>query len=85
MLLTAAAIALIPVGRAGMSAAGRAIAVLLFLGVPWIIVTGSLAYNEGGMLLYGTLALGLALGSEPAPLPISTAVAAPNAAQAAAF
>ena len=40
---------------------GRAVAVLLFLGVPWTIVTGSLAYNEAGMLLFGTLALGLAL------------------------
>jgi hypothetical protein len=35
--------------------------------VPWTIVTGSLAYNEGGMLLFGTLALGMALdtGRDP--------------------
>jgi hypothetical protein len=71
MLLTAAAIALAPSPRRAAGngpatlkatgATGRAAAVLLFLGVPWTIVTGSLAYNEGGMLLYGTLALVLAL------------------------
>ncbi len=66
MLLTTAAIALCPTRRlaadAATGATGRAAAVLLFLGVPWTIVTGSLAYNEGGMLLFGTLALVLALG-----------------------
>jgi hypothetical protein len=45
---------------AWLGATGRAVAVLLFLGVPWTIVTGSEAYNEAGMMLYGTLALGLA-------------------------
>lgn len=76
MLLTAATLALAPMGRAGAKrqgggtgggngltgATGRAAAVLLFLGVPWTVVTGSLAYNEGGMLFFGTVALVLALG-----------------------
>jgi hypothetical protein len=64
MLLTAAALALMPLGtreKPWLHATGRAIAVLLFLGTPWVLVTGSLAYNEGGMLLFGTLALGAAL------------------------
>lgn len=69
-LLTAAALALIPVGRCAkgdeppfLLATGRAIAVLVFLGTPWTLVTGSLAYNEAGMLLFGTLALGVAWSS----------------------
>jgi hypothetical protein len=77
MLLAAAAIALFPIGAkpaAGaeadsatpkdarwFGATGRAMAVLLFLGVPWTVITGALAYNEGGMLLFGTLALGAAI------------------------
>ena len=73
-LLTAAALALMPLGRrhaAGeqpfLLATGRAIAVLLFLGVPWTIVTGSLAFNEAGMLLFGTLALGIAWSTTGSP------------------
>ncbi len=83
MLLTAAAIALMPLGKRGLSATGRAIAVLLFLGVPWTIVTGSLAYNEGGMLLFGTLALGVALGGDSVVTSagIDPAAALPNAAR----
>ncbi len=64
MLMTAGVIALIPLGsreKPWLQATGRAVAVLVFLGIPWTIVTGSLAYNEGGMLLFGTLALGVAL------------------------
>ena len=65
MLLTAATLALVPPGgkeKPWLTATGRAVAVLLFLGVPWTLVTGSLAYNEGGMLFFGTLAIGVALG-----------------------
>ncbi len=76
MLLTAAAIALFPLGRRAatssttqdqqpsptwLGATGRVMAALLFLGTPWTIVTGSLAYNEAGMLLFGTLALAFTL------------------------
>ena len=64
MLLAAGAVALIPIGgdkdKPWLGMTGRTVAVLLFLGVPWTLVTGSLAYNEAGMLLFGTLALGAA-------------------------
>lgn len=59
MLLTAAAVGL---GPLRMSSGGRVIAMLLVLSVPWTIITGSLAYNEGGMLLFGVLGLMAALG-----------------------
>jgi hypothetical protein len=62
MVMTAAALVLMPGGRGSVRTTGRAVAALVFLGIPWTIITGSLAYNEGGMLLFGTLALGLALG-----------------------
>jgi hypothetical protein len=38
-----------------------------FLAIPWTVVTGSLAYNEGGMLLDGGLALVLAMGAGELP------------------
>ena len=59
MLLAAAAVALVPV-RIG--PLGRWLAVALFLGTPWTIVCGSLAYNDAGVLLFGALALTFALG-----------------------
>ncbi len=40
----------------------RILAFLLVLAVPWTLVIGSLAYNDGGVLLYGALAVALALG-----------------------
>jgi hypothetical protein len=73
VLLTAATLALMPLGRSPPQAGGtatvgnwygataRAVAVLLFLGVPWTLVTGSLAYNDMGMIFFGTLALATAL------------------------
>ena len=64
ILLTAAALALMPAGprdKPWLFTTGRAIAVLVFLGIPWTIITGSLAYNEAGMLFFGTLALGQAV------------------------
>jgi hypothetical protein len=39
---------------------GRRAALLLALATPWVIVVGSLAYNDAGVLLYGALALGVA-------------------------
>jgi hypothetical protein len=60
MILAGMGMALAPVR---MSTAARILAVVLFLSIPWTIVTGSLAYNEGGMMLFGTLALVLALRS----------------------
>ncbi|HVS72242.1 MAG TPA: hypothetical protein VHQ47_13385 [Phycisphaerae bacterium] len=68
MLLTAAALALAPWpgGGGGRFRAGaRIAAALLFLAIPWVLVTGSLAYNEGGMMLAGSLALLLALAPAP--------------------
>ncbi|MEI7766132.1 MAG: hypothetical protein WCJ97_01705 [Phycisphaerae bacterium] len=56
MLLTAAALALMPTP---MTLWTRVVAVLLFLSTPWVIVTGALAYNEGGVLLCLVLALGI--------------------------
>lgn len=60
MLLAAAAVMLLPwkVGTVG-----RIIAGVLVLATPWTIITGSLAYNEGAVLLFGTLAIGLAVTS----------------------
>jgi hypothetical protein len=70
MLLAAIAMALAPVR---MSTAARILALVLFLSIPWTIVTGSLAYNEGGMMLFGTLALVLALRSPRQDVPGSSA------------
>ncbi len=64
-LLTACAVALLPIS---LGATSRWLALLIFLGIPWTLVCGSLAYNESGMLLWGTLALGLLLPS-PTPFP----------------
>lgn len=44
-----------------LSHAGRIMGALLILSTPWTLVIGSLAYNDGGVLLYGSLALTLAL------------------------
>ena len=57
VLLAGLAVALSPIR---MSVRGRVVALLLFLATPWTLVIGSLAYNDGGGLLYGALALGLA-------------------------
>lgn len=57
VLLAGLAVALSPIR---MSVRGRVVALLLFLATPWTLVIGSLAYNDGGVLLYGALALGLA-------------------------
>ncbi len=48
-------------------AMGRMVGMVMVLGVPWAIVTGSLAYDEWGMMLYGVLALGIAIGGINAP------------------
>ena len=58
-LLAAAAIGLMPIR---LSKTARWLAVAVFLGVPWTIICGSLAYNDNAVLLFGILALGLALG-----------------------
>ncbi len=57
-MLAAAAVALVPMK---LSNRMRVLALLLVLATPWTIVIGSLAYNDGGVLLYGVLALGLAI------------------------
>lgn len=68
MLLAAAALLLAPIK---LSATARCIAALAFLATPWVLVTGSLPYNESGMLLFGTLALLLTLShGRSAALPI---------------
>lgn len=71
MLLTVAAVGLVPVR---MNAAGRALAMVVMLAVPWTIITGSLAYDEWGMMLFGTLALGTALGERSGSLTIQQGV-----------
>lgn len=43
------------VGRGGLPA------VLLAAAAPWLIMVGSIAYNEGGVLLFGVLTVGLAM------------------------
>ena len=60
-MLTVLAIGLAPI-RVG--PVGRIVGMLTVLGIPWTIVTGSLAYDEWGMMLYGVLALSLAVGTE---------------------
>ncbi len=60
------------------SGAGRAIAGVAAATTPWIVMLGSVAYDEGGMLLYGALAVGWVVrgmrlageeGPHPSPLP----------------
>ncbi|HUO07179.1 MAG TPA: hypothetical protein VM008_02520 [Phycisphaerae bacterium] len=60
-LLSVLAIGTAPVR---MKAIGRIAAMVAVLAIPWTIVTASLAYDEWGMVLYGTLALGLAMGNQ---------------------
>jgi len=60
MMLAVAAIAVTPIR---INSLGRIIAMLTILGIPWTLITGSLAYNEGGMMLFGTLALLLAFAN----------------------
>ncbi|MGC8540519.1 MAG: hypothetical protein ACP5QA_07800 [Phycisphaerae bacterium] len=43
-----------------LKAAGRVLAALVVLATPWTLVVGSLAYNDGAVLLYGVLAVSLA-------------------------
>ncbi len=57
-VLAAGAVALAPVRC---STLARGIAITLMLGTPWTLVVGSLAYNDGAVLLYGALAIGMAL------------------------
>ncbi len=61
MVLAAAGLVLAPTPalRGGLA---RVVAGVVFLAIPWTVVTGSLAYNEGGMLLDGGLALVMAMG-----------------------
>ena len=55
-VLAAVAIGLIPIP---LSRLGRIAAFVAVLAVPWTLVIGSLAYNDGAVLLYGALAVGL--------------------------
>lgn len=57
-LLTAAAIA---IAVPGISRRSRLLAALAYLAIPWTLVTGSLAYNDGGACLFGVLALATVL------------------------
>ncbi len=57
-LLTAAAIA---IAVPGISRRSRLLAALAYLAIPWTLVTGSLAYNDGGACLFGVLALAAVL------------------------
>ena len=56
-LMAAAGILLAPLN---LKASGRILAALLVLTTPWTLVVGSLAYNDGAVLLYGVLAISLA-------------------------
>ena len=56
-LLAAAGILLAPLN---LKATGRIGAMLLFIATPWTLVIGSLAYNDGAVLLYGVLAISVA-------------------------
>jgi hypothetical protein len=56
-LLAVAGIALAPLN---LKASGRILAALLVLCTPWTLVVGSLAYNDGAVLLYGVLGICLA-------------------------
>jgi 4-amino-4-deoxy-L-arabinose transferase-like glycosyltransferase len=38
--------------------------------VPWMTLLGSIAYDEGGLLLFGTLAIGLAIRAMDEPQPV---------------
>jgi len=72
MLLTAATLALMPFQEKAqdkpfLHSTGRAIATIVFLGIPWTLITGSMAFNEGGMFFFGTLALALAIGGQGEP------------------
>ena len=55
-LAIAVAVATISVRGAGVWAAA------VFISVPWILITGSMAYNETSMLAFGTVAVALLLG-----------------------
>ena len=55
-LLAVAGILLAPLN---LKAPGRILAMLLVLVTPWTLVVGSLAYNDGAVLLYGVLALSI--------------------------
>ncbi len=57
-LLAALAVGLAPLT---LSSRSRALAMLLFLSTPWVIVIGSLAYNDPAVLLLGAVALPLAV------------------------
>ncbi len=59
-LLAAAGILLAPLP---LKAPGRILSTLLFLVTPWTLVIGSLAYNDGLVLLYGVLAISLAVAA----------------------
>ncbi|MCL2647542.1 MAG: hypothetical protein FWD61_11145 [Phycisphaerales bacterium] len=61
MLLAIGSLAVAPIR---INILGRIIAMLVILGIPWTLITGSLAYNEAGMMLFGTLALLLAMANK---------------------
>lgn len=63
-VLAAGAVGLAPLR---LSWRARAIATLLFLSTPWVIVIGSLAYNDPAVLYLGALAIPLALGCKQRP------------------
>jgi len=73
MLLTAGGLALAPVrmggvtGGGGGGLAGRMVVFVALLAVPWVEVTGSMAYDEGGVMLFGALALGIVVGGHRGP------------------
>ena len=56
-LLAVAGILLAPLN---LKAAGRILSALVLLATPWTLVVGSLAYNDGAVLLYAVLAISLA-------------------------
>ncbi len=60
-LLTALAVGLAPLTLSWRS---RAVATLLFIATPWVIVIGSLAYNDSAVLLLGAIVLPLAVVGE---------------------
>ncbi len=54
-------------GGASASPAAATIAALAAAAVPWLTQLGSIAYNEGGLLLFGTLAMGWAFDAAISP------------------
>ncbi len=59
-VVTLLAVAGILFAPLNLKAAGRVLAALVILATPWTLVVGSLAYNDGAVLLYAVLAVSLA-------------------------